>query len=56
MTGTSQVFTTDMIGTSQNEGEEEIYKIFATEIPLEQQNTPEVIAAKQSKTMSSRTW
>ena len=38
-----------MIGTSQNEGEEEIYKIFATEIPIEQQNTPEVIAAKQVK-------
>ena len=34
--GTSHVFTTNMIGTSQNEGEEEIYEILATEIPLTQ--------------------
>ena len=46
-TGSPQVFTTNMIGTSQDEGEDQIYKIFATEIPLAQQNTPEVIAAKQ---------
>ena len=38
-----------MIGTSQDEGKEEIYEIFATEIPLAQQNTLEVIAAKQVK-------
>ena len=38
-----------MIGTSQDEGEEEISKIFATKIPLAQQNTLEVIATKQVK-------
>ena len=36
-----------MIGTSEDEGEEEIYDIFATKIPIAQQNTPEDIAAKQ---------
>ena len=31
--GTSHVSTTDMIGTSQNEKEADIYKVLATEIP-----------------------
>ena len=45
----SHVLTTNMIGTSQNEKEEDIYEILATEIPLAQQNTPKDIAAKQAE-------
>ena len=48
MMKSSQVFFTDMMKSSKvKSGEDEIYEIFATEISLEQQNTPEVIAAKQ---------
>ena len=48
MIKSSQVFFMSMIELSQMEfDEEENYEIFTTEIPSKQQNTPEVIAAKE---------
>ena len=50
MMKSSQVFFRSMMELSQMEfDEEENYEIFATKIPPEQQNTLEVIAAKQIK-------
>ena len=46
--GVKYLFFTNMMKNSvETINEEEVYEIFATEIPSKQQNTPEIIAAKQ---------
>ena len=46
--GVKYLFFANMMKSSQEKiDEDEVYEIFATEIPPKEQNTPEVIAAKQ---------